>query len=126
MPLFEFDKQLKAQNSLEIQSAGNTCLQGINERNGFCYFLLIKTKLGISSIFCYGPVIEEEKTLTDQYSTQFFRQEYNEKQLSLFISKWLNDKNKGITFAQEIEENKFLDSYVDITYTIINYGEEVY
>ena len=126
MPTIEFDNQYVPQNFIEIESVGNVCIEAINESDGLYYYLLIKTSMGTTSIFEYGPVIPDIDKLFDTYIVSFNRMSYNEKKLNLFLKKWLNDKMKKITAAYVIEENKFLDNYKDIAYTINNYSKEVY
>ena len=126
MPNIKFDNQYVPQNEIDIESVGNVCIEAINENDGLFYYLLIKTSLGTSSIFEYGPVVPDIDKLYDIYNISFIRQSYNEKKLLLFISKWLNDKMKKITAAHVIDENKFLDNYKDICYTIKEYGKEIY
>lgn len=122
----EFNNQYVPQNILEIESVGNVCIEAINENDGLFYYLLIKTSLGTTSIFEYGPVIPDIDKLYDNYLVSFNRMQYNEKKLNMFIIKWLNDRMKKITTANIIEEKVFLDNYKDIAYTIENYGVEVY
>lgn len=122
----EFNNQYVPQNILEIESVGNVCIEAINENDGLFYYLLIKTSLGTTSIFEYGPVIPDIDKLYDNYLVSFNRMQYNEKKLNMFIIKWLNDRMKKITAANIIEEKVFLDNYKDIAYTIENYGAEVY
>ena len=126
MPKFEFDNQYVPQNFIEIENIGNVCIEAINEADGLFYYLLIKTSLGTTSIFEYGPVIPDIDKLFDNYNVSFNREQYNEKKLKIFISKWLNDRMKKITAANIIEEKIFLDNYRDICYTIERYGSEVY
>ena len=126
MPKFEFDNQYVPQNFIEIENIGNVCIEAINETDGLFYYLLIKTSLGTTSIFEYGPVIPDIDKLFDNYNVSFNREQYNEKKLKIFISKWLNDRMKKITAANKIEEKSFLDNYKDICYTIERYGSEVY
>lgn len=126
MPNIKFDNQYVPQNEIDIENVGNVCIEAINENDGLFYYLLIKTSLGTSSIFEYGPVVPDINKLYDIYSVSFTRQPYNDKKLLLFISKWLNDRMKKITSAAIIDENTFLDNYKDICYTIKEYGTEVY
>lgn len=123
---FEFDNQYVPQNFIEIENIGNVCIEAINETDGLFYYLLIKTSLGTTSIFEYGPVIPDIDKLFDNYNVSFNREQYNEKKLKIFISKWLNDRMKKITTANIIEEKTFLDNYKDICYTIKDYSNEVY
>ena len=72
------------------------------------------------------PIIPDIDKLFDTYIISFNRLSYNEKKLNMFLNKWLNDRTKKITAAYVIDENKFLDNYKDIYYTIKNYSKEVY
>ena len=87
MPKFEFDNQYVPQNFIEIENIGNVCIEAINETDGLFYYLLIKTSLGTTSIFEYGPVIPDIDKLFDNYNVSFNREPYNEKKLRIFISK---------------------------------------
>lgn len=87
MPNIKFDNQYVPQNEIDIESVGNVCIEAINENDGLFYYLLIKTSLGTSSIFEYGPVVPDIDKLYDIYNISFIRQSYNEKKLLLFISK---------------------------------------
>lgn len=122
----EFNNQYVPQNILDIESVGNACIEAINEDDGLFYYLLIKTSLGTTSIFEYGPVIPGIDKLYDIYNISFTRMQYNEKKLRLFLIKWLNDKVKKITKASIIDEQVFLDNYKDIVYTINEYGGQIY
>ena len=83
----EFNNQYVPQNFIEIESAGNVCLEAINEDDGLYYYLLIKTSLGTTSIFEYGPIIPDIDKLFDIYNVSFTRQPFNEKKLNLFLKK---------------------------------------
>lgn len=117
-----FNKEMSSQNFIDLDSIGNVCIEAINEDSGFCYYLLIKTELGFSQIFSYGPVIPEINKLCNNYTVSYRKEKYNEKKLISFISKWLNDSFKGITCAYTLEEHKFLDYYVDLVQNINNKG----
>ena len=122
----DFNNQYVPQNFIDIESIGNVCIEAINEEDGLFYYLLIKTSLGVTSIFEYGPIIPETTKLFDNYSVNFIRQPFNENKLKLFFKKWINDKSKKITSACNIEEQSFVDNYKDILYTINKYGKETY
>lgn len=126
MPIIEFDNKLSPQNSIDIDDLANICIEAANEETGEYYYLLVKTSLGFSSIFEYGPVVPDLKELCEHYRLSYSRMAYNQGKLLSYITKWLNDKYKGITYATIAEEQTFLDNMKDIGYTIKNHGEEVY
>ena len=74
----EFNNQYVPQNILDIESVGNACIEAINEDDGLFYYLLIKTSLGTTSIFEYGPVIPGIDKLYDIYNISFTRMQYND------------------------------------------------
>lgn len=122
----QFNNQYVPQNTLEIESVGNVCIEGIDMDAGLYYYLLIKTSMGTSSIFQYGPVVPDMKKSYNYYNVSYSKEQFNEKKLGTFISKWLNDKFRKISSARVIDEGSFLDNYIDIPYIINNYGEDVY
>ena len=87
MPNVKFDSQYVPQNEIEIESVGNVCIEAANENDGLFYYLLIKTSLGTSSIFQYGPIVPDIDKLYNIYDVSFMRQPFNDKKLLLFISK---------------------------------------
>lgn len=126
MLTIEFNNQYAPQNSIDLDSAGNVCIEAINEEDGLYYYLLIKTLLGITDIFEYGPVIPDIDKLFDNYKVAFTRQPYNETKLKYFLNKWLNDKSKKITAAYQVNEELFKENYKNILDTLNKYSKEVY
>lgn len=126
MATFDFANELRPTNSIEIPEIGNFCLEAINEDDGLYYYLLVKTSLGTSSIMHYGPVVPDVNLIPSGYSTNFERQKFNDKKINLWISKWLNDKNKKITAAYIIDETKIFDNFRDLSSYMKNYSDEVY
>lgn len=126
MPTIEFNSQYVPQNFLDIDSVGNVCIEAVDEEDGFYYYLLIKTSLGTSSIFQYGPIIPDLDQLPDNYSTLYSRQNFNDRKILAFIKQWLNDRYKRISSAKIVDERVFLDNFRDITQVVRDYGAEVY
>lgn len=122
----QFNNQYVPQNTLEIESVGNVCIEGIDMDDGLYYYLLIKTSMGTSSIFQYGPIVPDMKKSYNYYNVSYSKEQFNEKKLGMFISKWLNDRFRKISSARVIDEGSFLDNYIDIPYIINNYGEDIY
>lgn len=126
MPTIEFNSQYVPQNFLDIDSVGNVCIEAVDEEDGFYYYLLIKTSLGTSSIFQYGPVIPDLDQLPDNYSALYSRQNFNDRKILALIKQWLNDRYKRISSAKIVDEQIFLDNFRDITQVVRDYGAEVY
>ena len=74
----------------------------------------------------YGPVVPDVQLLPDKYQVSFERLSFNDKKIAGLISKWLNDKSKGITAAYIIDQNKFFDNYRDLKEYMNSYSDEVY
>ena len=126
MPIFDFAQELKATNSIDIDNIGNFYLEAINEDDGFCYYLSVKTTLGTSSILYYGPVVPDLDILPDNYSVIFQRLPFNDKKMFFWVNKWLNDHSRKITTATLIDENEFFTEYKDLKSYMEKYSDEVY
>lgn len=124
--IFKYNNQYIAQNDIDITDIGNFALEGINEEDGFFYYLIMKTKLGTSSIFSFGPVIPDSKLLADEYKLEYKRAQFKDKFINKYISLWLNDREKKLSNAQVIDENTALEQFKDIKEYILNYSDEVY
>lgn len=92
---------LQAIESLEISDIGNTCIIANNDL-GDEWYLVIRTILGESTIFSYGPSNPDFDTLPPALSCSYYKMQYNEKKLNTLIDKFLNDTCKRITQAREV------------------------
>lgn len=126
MPLIEFANKYVPQNTIDIPELGNFALEAINEDDGFYYYLLIKTKLGTSSVVSFGPIIPDIKLLPDNYVASYQKIQFKDVKMKIFVDKWLNDTKKKITTASVITEDELLNNYRDIKTYIESYSEELY
>ena len=126
MPVFYFANEWQPTNSIDIPDIGNFFLETIDEDNMFYYYLMVKTCLGTSSILSYGPIVPDVELLPDKYSICFERIQFNDKKVMTWITKWLNDRNKNITAAYIIDEDKFFNNYRDLKHYMKSYSDEVY
>ena len=126
MMTFKFNNEYVAQSLINIDDIGNFALEGVDEHNGFFYYLLVKTTLGTTTILTFGPVVPDVKLLPDYYNITYQRLQFKDKVIYKYINMWLNDKIKKISNAQLIEEDVLLNELRDIKDYILNYGEEVY
>lgn len=120
---FKFNNQLTPQNTIDIENVGNCCIQGIDEDSMFYYYLKIVTQMGNTEIFSYGPIIPDIDELPDIYSFTYQKMKYNDKRMIVFINKWLNDKFKHITTAEEIGESLFEKDIVDFRKYLGKYSQ---
>ena len=126
MQTFDFANERKATNSIDIDNIGDFCLEAINEDDNYYFYLMVKTTLGVASVACYGPIVPDVELLPSGYTARFERFDFNDKKMSLWISKWLNDRSKNITAAYIVEEKDFKNNYRDLKDYIDSYSDEVY
>lgn len=126
MATFEFANEWRPTNSIDIPEMGNFYLEAVNDDEGYYYYLMVKSALGTCSFMWYGPVIPDVGLLPNNYQVGYQRFQYAEQKVHMWITKWLNDKSKGITSAHLIEESKMFDEYRDIKRYMENYSDEVY
>lgn len=101
MTVFPYFKEIVNNGELEINDIGNCCIKAFTD-DGYYSLLIIKTIMGESTIFTYGPLLTDFEELPKNISCSINRIEYNPKKISIIIDKFLN--NRGITQAMEIEE----------------------
>ena len=122
---FEFDKQLEAQNSIEIENIGDFGLEGINE-DGFRYYLAVKTLYGQTIIAYCGPIMPDIDILPSGFSTGLNKMEYKEDRLNKFISLWLNDKYKKIKDASVLSFEEAVLEFKDLSDYLNNLSEDTF
>lgn len=126
MATIEFANEFVPQNLIDIPELGNFALEGINEKDGLYYYLLVKTSMGTSSIFSFGPIVPDVELLPENYSFTYQRIPFKDTKMKMIITKWLNDFKRKITTANVISEAEFIDNIKDIKLYINTYGNEVY
>lgn len=126
MTSIEFDNEFVPQNIIDIPELGNFALEGINEKDGLYYYLLVKTSLGTSSIFTFGPIIPDVDLLPENYSFNYQRIPFKDTKMKMFVSKWLNDFKRKISIANIISEEDFISNIKDLKLYINTYSDEVY
>ena len=120
---FEFDQQLQAQNSIEIENIGDFGLEAINEE-GFYYYLAVKTLLGTTIIGSCGPIIPDIDMLPSGFNCSINKMTYKEDKLFKTINLWLNDKSKKIKNAKEIRFEEAVLEFKDAADYLHNLNEE--
>lgn len=126
MTTIEFANEFVPQNLIDIAELGNFALEGINEKDGLYYYLLVKTSLGTSSIFSFGPVVPDVELLPENYSFTYQRTPFKDTKMKMIVTKWLNDFKRKISVANIISEDEFVNNIRDIKLYINMYGDEVY
>lgn len=126
MSSFDFDKVWSANNFVDIEDIGNFYLEGINEKDGLYYYLMMKTELGTTSIMSYGPIVPDVQLIPDGYICSLNKIQFNEKKIRLWISKWLNDRQKKITGANLLSEDDFYLNFKHLDSYMKSYNEQIY
>lgn len=126
MTTFDFANTWTATNSIDIPEIGNFYLEAIDEKNGLYYYLMIKTSLGTASVMWFGPVVPDVELLPSGYTAKFERMPFNDKKVKNWINKWLNEREKQITAAYVIDEDKFMSSFRNLDVYMKSYCDEVY
>lgn len=99
---FEFDKELQAQNAIEIDNIGEFGLEASNEE-GFYYYLAVNTIMGQTVIASCGPIIPDIEMLPNGFNCSLTKLPYKEDRINKLISLWLNDKQRKIKDVNILE-----------------------
>jgi len=124
MESFEFNNQLVPQSLLSVDDLGECAIEATNDE-GYFYYLVIRTSLGMTTIAKCGPVVPDVNMLPDGYATELVRMKYDGQKLGSVVNKWLNDKKK-LTEAKIITIDEALEQFRDLGEYMKNYSEEVY
>lgn len=109
--IVEYNKEEVYTNKLDLENAGFTCIHFISDNDNE-YFLLTKTIDGKLSILTLGPVVGDLNIPIDGFVTSYRQLDYKDRTLEKEISKFLNDKKKGI--SKQVEEINLSDVYSQI------------
>ena len=122
---FKYNKVSVATDSVTVEDIGNTCIRVITEEEE-CYYLLIKTKNGKSTLITYGPKELEEDSLLNKVNYSYEKIDYSSKKLSIIINTFINSpKNKQkVINVQPIDSTEMLNEIIDFCAYCINDEEE--
>lgn len=110
---FEFNKELVAQNLIDIPRIGSFAMQAEGAM-GDAYFLVIRTLMGRSYIATCGPVLPGIEELPPGFTTNLTVINFNEGKLIKTINMFLNDHSKGIYRAEIVDFNTALNEFRDL------------
>lgn len=110
---FDYDKELVAHSSIDIEDIGNCALLGYND-NYFEFGMIIKTTMGKTQIFSFGPFVPDTDMLPDEISCNYQKIDYNEKKIIGIINLWLNDKKKKLTQVKNVDIQECSNAYKNI------------
>lgn len=110
---FEFNNQLLPQNVISIEKVGEFALEASSE-TGLYYYYLVKTVLGQCVAASCGPIIPYQQSIPPGFSINIYKMPYNETKLIKLINGFLNDKNKMIVEAKEIDIDDAIDQFREV------------
>lgn len=110
---FDYDKELIAHSSIDVDDIGNCSLLGYND-SYFEYGLIVKTSMGKTQVFSFGPFVPDVEILPDEVNCNYQKIDYNEKKIINIINMWLNDKKKKLTQVRSVELQECINSYKNI------------
>ena len=98
-----FDYMIKtvAGDSIDILDIGNCALQINNDRGEFWY-LIIKTELGWTEVFEFGPITPDIKRLPTLCSMIYKRFEYRQNKIEDIIFNAINSASRNVTQVTEV------------------------
>ena len=94
--------------SLDVENVSNCAIEANDDLGNF-YYLIIKTKMGVSNVLEFGPINEYD--ITGMAYQKYKRAEINEKKLQKIIYDFLNNDLRKITQAQEISFDTAYEKY---------------
>ena len=94
-------------DSIDIEDIGNTALQLIND-TGQCWYLILYTNLGWTTIHSFGPMNLEDSILPYHFQYKYDLQEYDDAKLIKVIDKFINDPKKIITQIFFVDKDETL------------------
>ena len=99
--IFNYNQQKVFMSSLEVEDPGNTALR-IENVEGFDYYIIIKTIMGKTSIFKFGPIMSDVDLFINGFSSSYVKMNYKEKTINKAISQFINDPYKGMISNIEV------------------------
>lgn len=115
---FEYLQRVVIDAQLDVDNIGDCTILGRNDI-GEEFYLIVRTELGWTEIFEYGPYIPDLNMLPNNYNIKYSKIEYNQGKLERIIDKFLNDPKKVISQAQVVELyeiREFLVNPIDIAF----------
>ena len=122
---FEFNKELTPQNQIEIDNIGSFALEASNNTGAY-YYYVIQTIMGQTIIASCGPVIPDIDILPSGFCVSLHKMPYNEVRLSKVINLFLNDKDKKIVDAKEVNIEYAIEQFKDVKEYLRNLDVETF
>lgn len=110
---FEFNKEVKAQNFVDIPNIGEFGLECLGDEGRY-FYIFVKTILGETYIATCGPVMPDINELFMGFNINYTHFSYSEIKLAKAINLFLNDKGKAIIDAKVIPLDDCIEQFKDI------------
>ena len=111
--VFKYNYLMTATGVLEVDNMGQCAVKASNDF-GEEYYLVMRTSLGKTYMFTYGPIVPDLDILPPHVSCAVDRFDYNEKKIKMLITRWLEDGKKNITKAEEVEDTEIFECCRDL------------
>lgn len=110
---FEYFYVQSINASIDIDDIGNCAIAAYTDL-GEVYYLVIKTILGTTMIFQYGPLVDGSDILHKSVNCSFKRIGYKDTAIQKVINNFLNNPYAKITQAIEISPEEVYENCIDI------------
>lgn len=110
---FKYNYLMTATGILEVDNMGQCAVKASNAL-GEEYYLIVRTSLGKTCVFTYGPIMPDIEILPPHISCVIDRFDYSEKKIKAYIARWLEDVKKNITKAEEVEDTEIFECCRDL------------
>lgn len=118
----EYFVERRYQAELKIEDPGFFALELNNDKLMFWY-IIVRTSLGQSQIYTFGPIIPDLDILPDSVTSTFTRIDFDEYKIESIVDKFINDGKKSITQAIEIPIEEALEKSRSILEYMKNFDE---
>lgn len=113
---FEYLYTVTAQDSLELDDIGNTCIHILNDL-GYEWYMIITTELGDTDIKTFGPFhVDMTNYFNNGFNFNLSRISYKESKICSIIDNFLNDPKKNISQAFECTKEEAYEKLCAINF----------
>lgn len=110
---FNYLYSLSSTESFDVSDIGNFTLSCTNNL-GQEYFILVRTKYGITRILTWGPRWVDMETACNNVTVSFQEFQFSASKLETLVDRYVNDAKKSITQVTVLEDFDLLNMIPDI------------
>lgn len=104
---------------IKIEDLGNACLDCVNTKKNYHYYLIAHTSYGKTSIFTCGPIVPDESKLLSGYNASYTRMDYEEYEIEKYIDKFINNKYFKIDEVNSVDVSDAISGFRNISSYIL-------